>query len=70
MGSQQFSGDLARKMMVGMLIWSGYRGRGWGSMREMFVLSWEKMKKRKKTIEASELAKEWRDKWMSGGERG
>ena len=27
-GSQQFSGDLAGKMMVEMLIWSGYRGRG------------------------------------------
>ena len=56
MGSQEFSGDFAGKMMVEMLIWSGYRGRGWGNMREMFVLCWEEMKKKENNW--SELAKE------------
>ena len=56
MGSQEFSGDFAGKMMVEMLIWSGYRGRGWGNMREMFVLCWEEMKKKENNW--SEQAKE------------
>ena len=56
MGSQQFFGDFAGKMMVEMLIWNGYCGRGWGNMREMFVLCWEEMKKKENNW--SELAKE------------
>ena len=50
MGSQEFSGDLAGKMVVEMLIRSEYRGRGWGSE----VKCWTKMKKKKKKEKRSE----------------
>ena len=47
MGSQEFSGDLARKMVVEMLIRSEYRGRGWGSEEKCQIEMKKEEKERK-----------------------
>ena len=49
----EFSGDPCRKMMVEVVLWSGYRGRGWESDREECLLYGEKMKKERSRWVAS-----------------
>ena len=50
----EFSGDPCRKMMVEVVLWSGYRGRGWESDREECLLYGEKMKKERSRWVASQ----------------
>ena len=45
---RSFSGDLTRKMMVEMVVWSGTSGRVWKSDREECLLCWEKMKNKRR----------------------
>ena len=69
MGSQEFFRDLARKMVVEMLIQSEYRGRGWGSEEKCQTEMKKKKKKEKRSEEKWGPVKEIRrGVKMSSGE--